>query len=451
MLLGRIPMLQTDGLLRMEDKYTRVHAKQKNLKSKVSELEDENIKLLQEKERECELKLQLMSELQFFRESQNDKVMSSGGERIEQLERVKELQLREIELQQELEDFQKRTAAEKCKSAQKIKSCEDQIAMLQDQLQQQGPIEERIRKLTEELHVANKCIVEMKIGPKSNKAPSTEDLNSTKQLNAAKILARQTKKDFERLLQKHSVLQSQLNDMQQGQKNNASAPLSTIDALQQTLSDKTTECMEVGRQCQRAKEDLQNAQTRIKSLEQMAEKERLNYLKKLDDLKTADPVEKDGEIQTEQNETWEQEQKRLKARIHAYEAEVHTLKATVDGTTRSYDTVLVHAHVLRDRYLHFGFQYPELPPLFTTDVAETKKKAEGKDSTLDKANSSKAAPEAVEPQSKSEAQPQQDEAKLDEPHEEAKSDLIHSSSDEVSCSEEDDQNPTDSEDDEDSA
>lgn len=323
---------ELDQLQDIQDSFTRVQVKQKRTKEKMREIEEENFTLLQEKERECEQNLQLKTELQFLRDSQlmDRKTIPSDPEHLDHLEQLKDLQLHQIDLQEQIEEYQRQVAAEKCKNAQLRQKC--------DEFRQETPSTSNIHETKPVSSV------------QSEQNESFEQIRSVeKQLTASKVLIRQLQKDLNLSEKKYKVL-----IQSQEKKNTNPNESEMIESMFET---------ELGR----ARDQVVQLQGKIQQIQIDQEKETEVYLKRLDALKTADPGQKDTLLHEEERRVWKVQRDNLQHEIEDLQVQLEERSRLVDKYLLAYENALIHAHVLREK---LGQSHPKLPKLFQTIAAE---------------------------------------------------------------------------------
>ncbi|KAF0683390.1 Aste57867_24514 [Aphanomyces stellatus] len=205
---------RVEELLLTEDKLERAKAKYSASKDDVKKLEEDAIRLIQEKERESEMRQQVEIELKFFRDTHEAQSQSGDTVKLELLERIKTTQAHEAELQTQLEEQQRKWAVDRSTIMAQMRTQEKQIQAIEAQTKMQA---ELIAKLTTErdacktqLGDAQKEITALKAqGPASGSNTKDKELLEEreqklkaleKQIIASKLLARQHKKEKEQML-----------------------------------------------------------------------------------------------------------------------------------------------------------------------------------------------------------------------------------------------------------
>lgn len=123
----------TERVRSVEDKVARKKIKIAQLREQLSTLEAENLIRVREKEEQAEKCLQLQEELQFLRDLKTDDVGAKDEERLEALEQIQMLRSRELALQSQLEEQQKRWAVDRTNVSQQIRLIEKEKQLLEDE------------------------------------------------------------------------------------------------------------------------------------------------------------------------------------------------------------------------------------------------------------------------------------------------------------------------------
>ncbi|GLE04397.1 hypothetical protein PINS_up013339 [Pythium insidiosum] len=97
----------------LEERLERKQQKITLLEDKVSQLQQDNVKLLHEKEVETEKNAELQEQLQFIRESRVEDGTATDIERRQLLEKLQQSLARESELQNDLEEQQRKWALDR--------------------------------------------------------------------------------------------------------------------------------------------------------------------------------------------------------------------------------------------------------------------------------------------------------------------------------------------------
>ena len=105
---------------RVEEKISRKKKKIAHLEASLKTMEDENLHLMQEKELVVEQVAQLTEEIQFMRDSRMDDLSTNDHERLEQLDLIQKLRARETELQDQLEEQQRKWAHDRTHMNQQV-------------------------------------------------------------------------------------------------------------------------------------------------------------------------------------------------------------------------------------------------------------------------------------------------------------------------------------------
>jgi hypothetical protein len=123
----------TQHIRSVEDKVARKKLKIAQLREQLSALEAENLIRVREKEEQAEKCLQLQEELQFLRDLKVEDVGAKDEERLEALEQIQMLRSRELALQNQLEEQQKRWAVDRTNVSQQIRLIEKEKQLLEDE------------------------------------------------------------------------------------------------------------------------------------------------------------------------------------------------------------------------------------------------------------------------------------------------------------------------------
>jgi len=121
----------TQHIRSVEDKVARKKLKIAQLREQLSALEAEN--LIRVREEQAEKCLQLQEELQFLRDLKVEDVGAKDEERLEALEQIQMLRSRELALQNQLEEQQKRWAVDRTNVSQQIRLIEKEKQLLEDE------------------------------------------------------------------------------------------------------------------------------------------------------------------------------------------------------------------------------------------------------------------------------------------------------------------------------
>ncbi|RLN69920.1 hypothetical protein BBP00_00000113 [Phytophthora kernoviae] len=243
-----------DKLRVVEDKVMRKKHKISLLREQLSRQQAEKVEMVHSNETLAEKYVQLQEEAQFLRDINLEDASAKDEERLQQLELVQNLRARELALQDELEQQQKKWANDRDTVHQRIRLLEkekqfveDEIARVRDEsglfqrkhgvLQQEtqelrlAVQEEKDQKLLlairiEELEAKIAQIEALSLDERErNVHATTEKLSALetlveektvsikkadRQLNAAKLLARQAKKEKEALLLRVAKLEADL-------------------------------------------------------------------------------------------------------------------------------------------------------------------------------------------------------------------------------------------------
>ncbi|TMW65875.1 hypothetical protein Poli38472_003640 [Pythium oligandrum] len=243
----------------LEEKVERKKEKIAVLEEKVSSMQLEQVSLVHEKESEMEKRLQVEEELQFVRDTRIEDVQTSDNERLRQLELIQSLRARETELQNQLEDQQRKWSSERAAIQQQIRLLEKERLLLDERLQKADDdraaltkrhdslfVEhERLKVQLTETNAAKDALIgrieelegivalheskshEDREGYVKSMATQIQELKSAlvekdelarkldRQLNASKLLARQAKKEKEQLQDRLTKLQEELETFTQ--------------------------------------------------------------------------------------------------------------------------------------------------------------------------------------------------------------------------------------------
>ncbi|ETM49491.1 hypothetical protein L914_06271 [Phytophthora nicotianae] len=245
---------ELDKLRVVEDQIVRKKHKIALLREQLERQQADNVELVQEKEELAEKYLQLQEETQFLRDITMEDAGAKDEERLQQLELIQTLRSRELELQDELERQQKKWATDRDTVHQRLRLLEKEkkiaeeevergateLASLQrkhDVLQQEAQAlriavqDEQDQKLLlsskiEELDTKVLQLEALSQEERENSARATAEKvaalekcveektmavkKADRQLNAAKLLARQAKKEKENLSLRVSKLEADL-------------------------------------------------------------------------------------------------------------------------------------------------------------------------------------------------------------------------------------------------
>ncbi|CAK4124767.1 unnamed protein product [Aphanomyces euteiches] len=222
---------QIDGLRKrleelhlVEDKLERTKTKYSASKEAIKKLQDDAIRLIQDKECESERRQQLEAELAFYKEATDTSEKNGDKVKMELMERVKALHAREAELLTQLEDQQRKWAQDRTTILAQMRTQENHVLSIEAQSKQAA---EQVTKLVaerdtlkRELDKAKEIVdkIELEVTPRE---PATLPSSPTakeralqealdakdetvkaleKQIVAAKLLSRQQKKEKETLL-----------------------------------------------------------------------------------------------------------------------------------------------------------------------------------------------------------------------------------------------------------
>ncbi|KAG2533039.1 hypothetical protein JM18_000128 [Phytophthora kernoviae] len=243
-----------DKLRVVEDKVMRKKHKISLLREQLSRQQAEKVEMVHSNETLAEKYVQLQEEAQFLRDINLEDASAKDEERLQQLELVQNLRARELALQDELEQQQKKWANDRDTVHQRIRLLEkekqfveDEIARVRDEsglfqrkhgvLQQEAQElrlavqEEKDQKLLlairiEELEAKIAQIEALSLDERERTVHATTEKLSAletlveektvsikkadRQLNAAKLLARQAKKEKEALLLRVAKLEADL-------------------------------------------------------------------------------------------------------------------------------------------------------------------------------------------------------------------------------------------------
>ncbi|KAG9406332.1 hypothetical protein AC1031_002652 [Aphanomyces cochlioides] len=222
---------QIDGLRKrleelhlVEDKLERTKTKYSASKEAIKKLQDDAIRLIQDKECESERWLQLEAELAFYKEATDTSQKNGDKVKMELMERVKALHAREAEHLTQLEDQQRKWAQDRTTILAQMRTQENHILSIEAQSKQAAEqatklVAER-DALKRELDKAKEIVDKMELevtprepatlpsSPTAKERALQEALDAKdemvkaleKQIVAAKLLSRQQKKEKETLL-----------------------------------------------------------------------------------------------------------------------------------------------------------------------------------------------------------------------------------------------------------
>ncbi|KAH7476876.1 uncharacterized protein KRP23_7551 [Phytophthora ramorum] len=241
-----------DKLRVFEDQIVRKKHKIALLREQLDRQQAENVELVHEKENLAEKHLQLQEEAQFLRDISMEDAGAKDEERLEQLELIRTLRSRELELQDELEHQQKKWSSDRDTVHQRLRLLEKEKKLAEEEvaranaeaaslqqknchLQQEAHElqvavqEEQDRKLllTSRIEELEAKLVQLEAlsqeERETNARATTEKLaalesqieektisvkRADRQLNAAKLLARQARKEKENLLLRVAKLEA---------------------------------------------------------------------------------------------------------------------------------------------------------------------------------------------------------------------------------------------------
>ncbi|KDO31737.1 hypothetical protein SPRG_03657 [Saprolegnia parasitica CBS 223.65] len=247
---------QLAQLTAIQDKCDRAKQKYAASKEALGKIEHDSIQLIQQKEKESEARAQAEAELAFFKEAHANDVAQSDREKLDLLERIKAMHAHEIDLQTQLEDQQKKWCLDRSNLHAQLRAFEKQLQAAHDEaqaaraatdtmLQAKESMSQKIVELNDALAAATAA--QAVVTPSSAPGPSAQELAVQhvtwqqaiderdlklraldKQVLAAKLLARQSKKEKEQLLQQIDKLRTLLADA--APKTDASALLSQLKA-----------------------------------------------------------------------------------------------------------------------------------------------------------------------------------------------------------------------------
>ncbi|EQC32431.1 hypothetical protein, variant [Saprolegnia diclina VS20] len=247
---------QLAQLTAIQDKYDRAKQKYAASKEALEKTQHDSIQLIQEKEKESEARAQAEAELVFFKEAHANDVAQSDREKLDLLERIKAMHAHEIDLQTQLEDQQKKWCLDRSHLHAQLRALEKQLQTATDEaqtaraatdtlLQAKESMSQKIVELNAALAAATAAKVV--VATSSAPGPSAQELAVQqvtwqqaiderdlklraldKQVLAAKLLARQSKKEKEQMLQQIDKLRTLLADA--APKTEASALLSQLKA-----------------------------------------------------------------------------------------------------------------------------------------------------------------------------------------------------------------------------
>ncbi|GAB9473772.1 hypothetical protein Gpo141_00010919 [Globisporangium polare] len=245
---------EIDKLRVVEDKLERKKHKVSLLEDKLAQQQLETVRLVHEKEVQAEKCVHLEEEIQFLRDNRVDDVSSRDQERLEQLELIQRLRASEIELQSQMEEQQRKWSTDRTAIHQQMRLLEKEKQLAEDEkthaeteraavLKKSGVLERKIHALEEHLEEAEaarrslsskvedlESILaqhesmsrEERDALAKSTAEKLEELQQSviekdvlvksteRQLNAAKLLVRQCKKEKEQLQERMAKLQEEL-------------------------------------------------------------------------------------------------------------------------------------------------------------------------------------------------------------------------------------------------
>uniref|UniRef100_K3WZD3 Uncharacterized protein n=1 Tax=Globisporangium ultimum (strain ATCC 200006 / CBS 805.95 / DAOM BR144) TaxID=431595 RepID=K3WZD3_GLOUD len=253
---------ELDKLRVVQDQLERKKHKIALLEDKMSQQHLEVVRLVHEKEVQAEKCVQLQEELQFLRDNHVDDVSSRDQERLEQFELIQRLRTQELELQREIEEQQRKWSSDRTAIHQQIRLLEKEAQLAEDgkkhaetervALQKKHDALERQKtNLQEQLDTAEAAKLSQSNKVKDLEAilakyesMSKEQLDALttttaeklealqqlvdekdailksveRQLNAAKLLVRQSKKEKEQAQDRLHKLQEELHSTKNTQK-----------------------------------------------------------------------------------------------------------------------------------------------------------------------------------------------------------------------------------------
>ncbi|KAJ0406533.1 hypothetical protein ATCC90586_003512 [Pythium insidiosum] len=245
-------MAELDKLRIVEERLERKQHKISALEEKISHLQQEAVTLLHEKEAETEKNVELQEQLQFLRSTRADDGAAADTERLQLLEKLQQSQARESELQRELEEQQKKWALDRSNIHQQTRLLEKEKQLLEEEHQKtsealdglqkrhdrlfaeservkeelsrvttendslRGRIQESMSREEREAHAKSMAEqldeLQRSVAEKDELAKKLD-----RQLNAAKLLGRQAKKEKEQALERCTKLQEELAAIRQQQ------------------------------------------------------------------------------------------------------------------------------------------------------------------------------------------------------------------------------------------
>ncbi|OQR92465.1 hypothetical protein ACHHYP_03689 [Achlya hypogyna] len=240
--LQQIELLQQQvaQLLTIQDKFERTKAKYTASKEALEKLEEDAIRLVQEKEKESEARTQAEVELAMVRETHANDAASCDKDKLDLLERIKLMHEHEAALQAQMEDQQKKWCLDRTTLNAQLRALEKQLQTTKEEaatatatyealLRDKESMSRKIMSLTDELAAATAAKVVLQqdgfpymiSGRRNNtvkevkwqQAIDERDLKLKaldKQVVASKLLARQSKKEKEQLLQQIDRLRTLL-------------------------------------------------------------------------------------------------------------------------------------------------------------------------------------------------------------------------------------------------
>ncbi|KAG3160006.1 hypothetical protein PC128_g21206 [Phytophthora cactorum] len=245
---------ELDKLTVVEDQIVRKKHKIALLREQLERQQADNVELVQEKEELAEKYLQLQEETQFLRDITMEDAGAKDEERLQQLELIQMLRSRELELQDELERQQKKWATDRDTVHQRLRLLEKEKKIAEEEVDQGATELTNLQKkndvLQQEIHglkvaareeqdqtlLLSSRIEELDATVLQLEALSQEERENSarataekvaaleklveektmavkkadRQLNAAKLLARQAKKEKENLSLRVSKLEADL-------------------------------------------------------------------------------------------------------------------------------------------------------------------------------------------------------------------------------------------------
>ncbi|KAJ0403765.1 hypothetical protein P43SY_006308 [Pythium insidiosum] len=245
-------MAELDKLRIVEERLERKQHKISALEEKISHLQQEAVALLHEKEAETEKNVELHEQLQFLRSTRADDGAAADTERLQLLEKLQQSQARESEVQRELEEQQKKWALDRSNIHQQTRLLEKEKQLLEEEHQKtsdaldglqkrhdrlfaeservkeelsrvttendslRGRIQESMSREEREAHAKSMAEqldeLQRSVAEKDELAKKLD-----RQLNAAKLLGRQAKKEKEQALERCTKLQEELAAIRQQQ------------------------------------------------------------------------------------------------------------------------------------------------------------------------------------------------------------------------------------------